>query len=515
MRTRVRSEPVFGRRSSKKAEEEAAREAERRALFEELAKRPDTVCPFLGMAEARTEYHDGVSEQHRCYAFGDPAELSDEQQTKVCLQRGYGNCPRYLRGVLVIPTEELEALRRPQPHVERPVAAAAAARPARRRVGRLLLAVLGVLVLLGAAGGATVWYLRSQVASSAVATTLPAGTALQAELVSLAAPSGGDQMLHATAAIGDTQAVPNTTLIYVFDLSATTLVGEGCGGDQNSDGQADTALDCEIAAATALNEQAVANGTVGEVGLVGFASGATIADLAPDDGAQPLIAPDVDEDSDGTPNVVEAMQSAFSGARGEPVGFASYSMVTGENRTTAFSVGIETACETLTATEKDNRLVVFLSDGLNLRGGEISSVLPCGDPAAVFQTFSTGAQSSCEQVPPLGGLQAIADLTEGTCTTVTDLAELPAILEAVVEPQITRIELSIDGGEPIDVSESASGTLPQTGPATIDIDVAVPALSEGEHRLCLTIFGSDAGGADSVQSCSPVGSSGGRLTSSD
>ena len=101
------------RRRQREDPAEAAREAERRVLFEELAKRPDTVCPFLGLAGSRAEYHPGVTREHRCYAFGDPAELSAEQQEKVCLQRGYGNCPRYLRGVLVIPTEELEALRRP------------------------------------------------------------------------------------------------------------------------------------------------------------------------------------------------------------------------------------------------------------------------------------------------------------------------------------------------------------------------------------------------------------------
>jgi len=46
-----------------------------RALFAELAKRPDTICPFLGMAGKRTEYQESVSQEHRCYAFGDPAEL--------------------------------------------------------------------------------------------------------------------------------------------------------------------------------------------------------------------------------------------------------------------------------------------------------------------------------------------------------------------------------------------------------------------------------------------------------
>ena len=147
---------MFGRH--KREIEEAAREADRRALFEQLAKRPDTVCPFLGLAEARAEYHDGVSDDHRCYAFGDPAELSAEQQHKVCLQRGYGNCPRYLRGVLVIPTEELEALRRPHPArpvpppAQRPAAEPAAAGGGGRRRG--LVAVVLVLLLAVGGGGA-------------------------------------------------------------------------------------------------------------------------------------------------------------------------------------------------------------------------------------------------------------------------------------------------------------------------------------------------------------------------
>ncbi|HEX6140410.1 MAG TPA: hypothetical protein VF013_08130 [Candidatus Limnocylindria bacterium] len=141
---------MFGRRRHHQ-EEEAAREAERRALFEELAKRPDTICPFLGLASSRTDYRDGVTDEHRCYAFGDPAELSAEQQQKVCLQRGYGNCPRYLRGVLVIPTEELEALRRPLPAAPKPPAPAPAPAGSGGGGRRALVAV--ALVLLLAAGG--------------------------------------------------------------------------------------------------------------------------------------------------------------------------------------------------------------------------------------------------------------------------------------------------------------------------------------------------------------------------
>ena len=147
---------MFGRRN-RESREAADREQSRRALFEELAKRPPNICPFLGLASSQTEYHDGFTREHRCYAFGDPVELSAEQQERVCLGRGYGNCPRYLRGVLVIPTEELEALRRPLPPVRPPTPPVA---PPTRGAGsqggggrRRGVAVLVGAVMLLAVGG--------------------------------------------------------------------------------------------------------------------------------------------------------------------------------------------------------------------------------------------------------------------------------------------------------------------------------------------------------------------------
>lgn len=145
----------FGRRR-RAAAEEAAREAERRALFAELAKRPPNICPFLGLAYERTGYVDGASIEHRCFAFGDPAPLSSEQQTRVCQERGYGQCPRYLRGLLVTPSEELQALRQPQaatlPLPDVPAASSAHAESGRgrRRAGRVVIGVLLLVVLVGA-----------------------------------------------------------------------------------------------------------------------------------------------------------------------------------------------------------------------------------------------------------------------------------------------------------------------------------------------------------------------------
>lgn len=505
---------MFGRRK-REQEEEAAREAERGALFAELAKRPDTICPFLGMAGNRTDYQESVSPEHRCYAFGDPAELSAEQQQKVCLQPGYGNCPRYLRGVLVIPTEELEALRHPQP-LPPPAAAAAAAapkaEPERRGWGGLIATVVLVLLIVGAAAGGGYWYLRNQVPSSAVAAALPGGTDLSAELLSLSEPEGDSQSVTAQAAIGGAAPVPDTTLVYVIDLSRTTLEGPGCGGDPNRDGLVDTPLDCEIAAATGLNAQAVENGTVGAVGLVGFAGGATTADLSPEEGIQVLTAPAQDDDQDGVTNVVEALESAYSARRVEPVGFRVFTPVSTQTRSTEFSAGVTAACQVMDEADTANRLVVFLSDGRNRSGDPLASVLPC-DAATVFQTFAAGAEARCEQESELGGLQEIADLTDGLCITVVDLTRLPSILETVVSPQILRIQLAVDGGDPIDISREASPQPPEAGPIEIDVEYPIVALSAGEHEICMTVFASDAGGNGEVQTCATVDAAGGRLTS--
>lgn len=172
---------MFGRRG-RESREEADRERSRRALFEELAKRPANICPFLGLATSQTEYHEGFTREHRCYAFGDPVELSAEQQERVCLGRGYGNCPRYLRGVLVIPTDELEALRRPLPPVGPPAPPVIPTPPPARGEGggrrraALLIGLVLLLAVLGTAG-AFVYFNGPGVAVTPTPTPSPSSSA--------------------------------------------------------------------------------------------------------------------------------------------------------------------------------------------------------------------------------------------------------------------------------------------------------------------------------------------------
>ncbi len=186
---------MFGRRKQEQAAAEAARESERRALFEKLAQRPETVCPFLGLADDRVGYSPTTTGEHRCYAFGDPAPLSFEQQERVCLQRGYGNCPRYLRGVLVIPTEELEALRHPRPMPTAPPPPAEPHTQGRRGFGPIVAGILVVVLLVGGIG----YLLTRQSPGVAIGTSSPSPTSSALASSSVTASSSSSVAPSTTA----------------------------------------------------------------------------------------------------------------------------------------------------------------------------------------------------------------------------------------------------------------------------------------------------------------------------
>jgi hypothetical protein len=227
---------VFGRRKREEAAAaEVAREDERRALFARLAARPENICPFLGLEADRTGYVEGVSDDHRCFAFGDPASISAEQQTRVCQERGYGNCPRYLRGVLVIPTEELEALRRPRAALPPPPVPEAAAEPERRRRAPLLV-LLALLLLVGGAGAYLVFGRDPGTAVNGSPTATPSGGATSSAVATTSdAPSpsadtspsaGGSPTPEPTPEAGDSFAFyevsvgPGNYTLYELDNGA-------------------------------------------------------------------------------------------------------------------------------------------------------------------------------------------------------------------------------------------------------------------------------------------------------
>ena len=317
-------------------------------------------------------------------------------------------------------------------------------------------------------------------------TSISVGIAAPADGALIASPPG-DVSLSGTASVGQGVPVANTTLVYVVDRSGSTSNTNGCGGNQNGDGASNTVLDCEIAAGRALNQEAIASGTVGQVGAVFFDSGAQIQDAGGAPGTQTLVAPATDTDSDAIPDIEERLRAATFGSN------------------TNFEAAVRQACALVQQSTNPNNIVVFLSDGFANEGGNAINDLPCSPKAATFHTFAVGAFSSCSNTGSgRGSLAQIAAATGGTCTNVTNVANLPDVVPGLIGSQLTKLELTVDGGAPQDISGSASPGLPQAGPASVSYSTTIPGLAPGNHTLCVTARGSDGGGTGSVTHCHDV-----------
>lgn len=223
---------MFGiRKRRAAAAAEAAREAERRALFTQLVQRPAHICPFLGLAHERIGYVDGPSMEHRCFAFGEPAPLSSGQQTRVCQERGYGQCPRYLRGLLVTPPEELQALRTPLAAGSSPPLATAD-QPRRRRRGALLIALL-ILLLTGAVAAYFLLFRGGGVALDPSPSPRPTPTAVITAAPTVAASTTAEPTVAAPSATAAPSGIAPPTpepTPAAGDTSAFYEVSVGPGG---------------------------------------------------------------------------------------------------------------------------------------------------------------------------------------------------------------------------------------------------------------------------------------------
>lgn len=341
-------------------------------------------------------------------------------------------------------------------------------------------------------------------------TNLPGGTALGASLDALAI-DGASLTLEGTIDLAEGPPVANTALITVVDVSGSTLNSRGCGGDVNADNRTNTILDCELAASIALNEEAILQGAVGEAGIVVFARVAPKADVSPDAGMQVLTAPATDADGSGVTDVEEVLRSAQTTFFGGFAGVELFTRFDASNFSTNYGAAATSACEIVDLVGANNRVVVFMSDGANNSGPAVADVLPCSTPA-VFHTFAAGSGASCAGGGSRGGLATIADLTGGTCTEVTDLADLPDVLPDVITSRLLRVELTIDGGDPIDVSDQLDPTLPVDGPVTATLAFPMPELPTGEVEVCLTVYAEDSGGEGSVTTCSDIVGVSGEVT---
>jgi len=328
---------------------------------------------------------------------------------------------------------------------------------------------------------------------------LPGGTAIR---VSIDTPVNnqlvppGPVPVSGSAAVAIGQVLADTAIIYVVDVSGSTEVGGGCGGDFNGDGASNTVLDCELAAVKALNDQAQALHTVGEVGLVVFGQTAAGADMSPSAGEQALTAPDAPADPvDPVRHVNLVLGSIDTASIGQ---FTPHAV----GQLTNYSAAIDAAVGALAASTKPRKLVVYLSDGFPTAGDPIGPSLAAVPAGVHFFTFAVGSAARCVDSNPFGSLDQIASATGGNCTNVTDVATLPSILPGVIGSQLTALELTVDGA-PVAL-DSLTPSLPALGPVDATYTASPVITAPGSHQICARAHGVDAGGPGSVAECVTV-----------
>ncbi|HEX2054221.1 MAG TPA: VWA domain-containing protein [Actinomycetota bacterium] len=319
---------------------------------------------------------------------------------------------------------------------------------------------------------------------------LPGGTSISVGITNPAEGAlyvPGSVPVSGTASIGEGQPVADTTIVYVIDVSGSTQNPGGCGGNQNPtrDPVSNSILDCEIAAGKALNQQAIDAGTVDQVGVVFFDSGASIQDSNPAQaGTQGLVGPADDADGANGRDVEHVMSLAGFGGN------------------TNFEAAVQQACSLIQQSTNTNNIVAFLSDGVATTGGSALDDLPCGPTGATFFTFAIGSGSSCTDTGGgRGSLQQIAEATGGTCTVVANVGSLPDVVPGIIASQLTRLTMTVDSGAPVDISGSANPSLPVEGPASVTFQTTLNNLQPGNHQVCVTATGTDGGGEGSVTDC--------------
>jgi hypothetical protein len=335
----------------------------------------------------------------------------------------------------------------------------------------------------------------------------PGGTSIA---VTIDAPADGAQLnqgpatVTGTASIGAGLQLSDAALVYVLDVSASTEFPEvvGCGGDQNRDGRSNLVLDCEIAAARALNDRAVAGGTLREVGAAVFAETAATADVGPFPRDQFVTGPAADLDGLGGRDIDEVLSSASSDLGEDGGGVARFTPKQ-VGSSTNFAEGVRKAAVVAGASGKARKIVAFLSDGVPT-DGNLAEALSDVPENVDFFTFAVGAGSSCTSsgTGGEGSLQEIAEATGGTCTPVPDVAALPEVLPGLITSELTALTLRVDGQAAIPITAVAA-TIPRPGPVQVTYSVPVE-LVNGVHTLCVTAEGRDSGRAVDVTDCNVV-----------
>jgi hypothetical protein len=297
-----------------------------------------------------------------------------------------------------------------------------------------------------------------------------------------------DVDVSGTASVGEGVIIKDTTVVYVMDVSGSMSASAGvdCDGDTVND----TRLVCEKEGVKAANTAAAdPNSSVDETGLASFATTGTAHDVdLGTAGTQYIVAPGYDGNTNSTPDIEDV----------------AFGLAAGGN--TCYHCGLSQALTVLASSTNAVNIVIFMSDGGNNTGPNVSTLSGSFGPGTTIHSFAMGTGVNCTSGAEPGGrgsLAQVAALTPGgTCTQVTDMSKLADLITEAIGSTLDSLEIEVDGGGKSNIDNAdIDPDLPQDGPATVDYDTTVSDLSAGDHEICVTANGTDAGGSGSVEEC--------------
>lgn len=334
---------------------------------------------------------------------------------------------------------------------------------------------------------------------------LPGGTQISADIhtepvinITVASPDAEvDVAIPYTAAIGMGTPLKETDVILGMDFSGSTL-NNSC-GTRNI-------YQCELDAAAALNSLAFSLGTIDKMAIIGFANGAVTADAQSAMGLQVF--------SDSEAEISQVINSIARDNSSKRIEFNEFTPVGVNWQDTEYSSAIQ-EIDTILASNstQPNVIVLFISDGANTGGSDITTLLPSLPSNVTIHTFAVGdrdfdndpATDNCNVTqfvsnsgavfPTFGSLQQISNATNGTCTIVNDPTQLPNLLPTPIIPVLESIEFSLNG------NATTIATPNLDGPASFPSETTATGLAVGSHQACIRAIGSDVGGSGDVQEC--------------
>jgi hypothetical protein len=333
---------------------------------------------------------------------------------------------------------------------------------------------------------------------------LPAGTSIS---VTVDDPADGTELLiptfdvsrdvdvSGTASVGQGVPLKNTTVVYVVDVSGSMGVDSGV----NCDGVAgtDSRLTCAKAAVAAANTAAADPfSAVGLTGIASFGSAGAAHDVdLGTGGTQLLVAPTHDGNSNGTPDVEDVANGlTTAGQTNLAAGLSeAITILNDPSNTSAFN------------------LVLYLSDADSnsaFVGPNVSTLAGSVPPNTTIRSFGIGSGPSCGFDGGTGSLDDVAALSTtgtGTCAVINDIGDLADAIVQSLGSSLDSLDLEVDGGGTSPIPNSGiTPNLPQTGPAAVTYLTTAPGLVPGEHLICVTANGTDAGGTGDVTECVTV-----------